>query len=352
MTATGPTRPSPNPLPLGEGKGEGDSESHIRRSLPPVILIEHLSYAYPDGTKALDDVSLVVERGECVGIVGPNGAGKSTLLLHLNGTLRGSGRVVIDGLEVTKANLPEVRRAVGLIFQDSNDQLFMPTVFDDVAFGPLNLGLSAKEVRERVAEALAIVGKEGFEERAPYHLSDGEKRAVAIATVLAMKPQVLAMDEPTSSLDHRSRRALIELLRTLPGRPPAGRAGERRTVEGSEDPSPPASGWRAPAGRDGPSGPSEPPAVSSPLAHVCPPAHGRREGEAEPITKLLVTHDLELVLELSTRSVLMDAGRVVADRPSRDLLGDAQLLARFGMEVPHSLIPHPHGRVGPEGGGV
>ena len=247
----------------------------------PVIVVEHLSYNYPDGTKALDDVSLVVERGECLGIIGPNGAGKSTLLLHLNGTLRGSGRVLIDGLEVTKANLPEVRRSIGLIFQNSDDQLFMPTVFDDVAFGPLNLGLSAEEVRLRVAEALAIVGKEGFEERAPYHLSDGEKRAVAVATVLAMKPQVLAMDEPTSSLDHRSRRALIQLLGGL------------------------------------------------------------------LITKLLVTHDLELVLELSTRSVLMDAGRIVADRPSRDLLGDAQLLARFGMEVPHSLIPHPHGRVGP-----
>jgi cobalt/nickel transport system ATP-binding protein len=274
----------------------------------PVIVVEHLSYAYPDGTKALDDVSLVVERGECLGIIGPNGAGKSTLLLHLNGTLRGSGRVLIDGLEVTKANLPEVRRSIGLIFQNSDDQLFMPTVFDDVAFGPLNLGLSAEEVRLRVAEALAIVGKEGFEERAPYHLSDGEKRAVAIATVLAMKPQVLAMDEPTSSLDHRSRRALIELLRTLPH--PTLSQQERDEVPPN-------------------------------------PAPGQGEGEAELITKLLVTHDLELVLELSTRSVLMDAGRIVADRPSRDLLGDAELLARFGMEVPHSLIPHPHGRVGP-----
>jgi cobalt/nickel transport system ATP-binding protein len=305
--------PSPNPLPLGEGTGEGGSEGHVRRSLPPIILIEHLSYTYPDGTKALDDVSLVVERGECLGIIGPNGAGKSTLLLHLNGTLRGSGRVLIDGLEVTKANLPEVRRSIGLIFQDSNDQLFMPTVFDDVAFGPLNLGLSAEEVRQRVAEALAIVGKEGFEERAPYHLSDGEKRAIAIATVLAMKPQVLAMDEPTSSLDHRSRRALIELLRSL-------------SAEG--------------VGAQGSHG----------LEPTGGPSNGARAGQEErssPITKLLVTHDLELVLELSTRSVLMDAGRIVADRPSRDLLGDAGLLARFGMEVPHSLIPHPHGRVGP-----
>jgi cobalt/nickel transport system ATP-binding protein len=277
----------------------------------PIIVIEHLSYTYPDGTRALDDVSLVVERGECLGLVGPNGAGKSTLLLHLNGTLRGSGRVLIDGLEVAKANLPEIRRRIGLIFQNSDDQLFMPTVFDDVAFGPLNLGLAAEEVRERVAEALAIVGKQGFEERAPYHLSDGEKRAVAIATVLAMKPQVLAMDEPTNSLDHRSRRSLIELLRSLPGEGAgAGNSESRGPTRGR--------GSGAPAGQ---------------------------EKRSFPITKLLVTHDLELVLELTSRSVLMDAGRIVADRPSRDLLGDRELLARFGMEVPHSLIPHLHGRL-------
>ena len=310
-----------------------------------LLEFKDVRFRYPDGTEALKGVSFLITHGESVGIVGANGAGKSTLLLHMNGhLLPTSGGVTIGEVPLRKETRPEIRRKVGVVFQNPDDQLFMPTVFDDVAFGPLNLGLTQEEVRERVAEALAIVGKEGFEERAPYHLSDGEKRAIAIATVLAMKPQVLAMDEPTSSLDHRSRRALIELLRSLPGQPPAGRRGERRTAGGSKDPS-------LQAGRDGPSGPSEPPAVSSPLSGLCPPAQGRREAEAEPITKLLVTHDLELVLELSTRSVLMDAGRIVADRPSRDLLGDAQLLARFGMEVPHSLIPHPHGRVGPASAG-
>ncbi len=175
----------------------------------PIIDVEDLPYRYPDGTAALRGVSLAVTPGQCVGVIGPNGAGKSTLLLHLNGILRGGGSVRIGGLEVTKKNLPEVRRRVGLIFQNSDDQLFMPTVFDDVAFGPLNMGLDEVEVRRRVAQALEAVGKAGFEERAPYHLSGGEKRAGAIATVLAMEPQVLVMDEPASSLDHRRRRSLI-----------------------------------------------------------------------------------------------------------------------------------------------
>ena len=177
--------------------------------------IEGLVYAYEDGTRALDGVSLRVERGESVGIVGPNGAGKSTLILHLNGFLRGEGKVLVFGMEASKATLREIRRRVGIVFQDPEDQLFMPTVFDDVAFGPINLGLSPDEVMERVGNALAKVGMTGFEERAPHHLSAGEKHSVAIATVLSMSPDILVMDEPTASLDPRSRRQLIELLRGL-----------------------------------------------------------------------------------------------------------------------------------------
>ena len=172
-----------------------------------------LSFAYPDGTKALDGVSFRIEHGEAVAIVGANGAGKSTLLQHLNGCLApGAGRVRIGDAPITKGNLAAVRRSVGMVFQDPDDQLFMPTVFDDVAFGPLNLGVPPEEVAARVADALATVGAAHLADRPPYRLSGGEKRAVAIATVLSMAPDVLVLDEPTASLDPRARRQLIALL--------------------------------------------------------------------------------------------------------------------------------------------
>ena len=181
----------------------------------PIIHIHDLRYTYEDGTEALKGVDLHVEQGETVGIVGPNGAGKSTLLLHLNGFLRGTCSVKICGDDVTKANLPRIRSRVGMVFQESDNQLFMLTVFDDVAFGPLNMGRPEAEVRDRVAQALESVNLRGYERRAPHHLSGGEKRAAAIATVLSMDPQILVMDEPSSNLDPRTRRRLIHLLNDL-----------------------------------------------------------------------------------------------------------------------------------------
>ncbi|MCF8167308.1 MAG: energy-coupling factor ABC transporter ATP-binding protein [Rhodoferax sp.] len=182
----------------------------------PAVALQSLHYAYPDGQPALSDVNLQLAHGEAVAIVGGNGAGKSTLLLHLNGVLRpGSGTVLIDGQPITKDTLAQVRRTVGLVFQDSNDQLFMPTVAEDVAFGPLNLGLPRDQVDARVSAALQRVGALHLALRPPYRLSGGEKRAVAIAGVLAMEPSVLVMDEPSEGLDPAARRTLIDLLAGL-----------------------------------------------------------------------------------------------------------------------------------------
>ncbi len=181
------------------------------------IHVENLSFAYPDGHAALENVSLHIEPCEKVALVGPNGAGKSTLLLHLNGILSGSsGSVRVCSLAVNKANLGRVRAMVGLVFQSPDDQLFSPTVFDDVAFGPLYQGLPAEQVRQRVAEALEAVGMGEYAGRVSHHLSVGEKKRIAIATVLSMQPEVLVLDEPTAGLDPRARRSLIGLLDELP----------------------------------------------------------------------------------------------------------------------------------------
>ncbi len=182
----------------------------------PAIEMKDVRFAYPDGTLALDGIDLAVEEGESVGVVGPNGAGKSTLLLHLNGILQGRGEVNIFGLPVKKDNLKEIRRRVGLVFQDPDDQLFSPTVFDDVAFGPINMGLPADEVKREVKRALAAVGMEGTEKRSAHHLSFGQQKRVSIATVLSMRPDLLVLDEPSSNLDPRARRELSELLQGLP----------------------------------------------------------------------------------------------------------------------------------------
>ncbi|REF37662.1 energy-coupling factor ABC transporter ATP-binding protein [Thermasporomyces composti] len=182
----------------------------------PVVQVTGLAYAYPDGHQALYGVDLTVGRGERVALLGPNGAGKTTLVLHLNGILTpGRGSVRIDGLEVRDENLREVRRRVGVVFQDPDDQLFMPTVWDDVAFGPANLGLRGAELDVRVREALRLVGMEEHAERPPHHLSFGQRRRVAVATVLAMEPSILVLDEPSSNLDPASRRELAEILRRL-----------------------------------------------------------------------------------------------------------------------------------------
>ncbi len=182
----------------------------------PVLDVRGLAYAYPDGHQALYGVNLHVHRGERVALLGPNGAGKTTLVLHLNGILEaGAGAVAVSGLPVTKANLKEVRRRVGVVFQDPDDQLFMPTVRDDVAFGPANLGLRGAELDAAVLDALEQVGMAAFADRPPHHLSFGQRRRVAVATVLAMQPEVLVLDEPSSNLDPASRRELADILRGL-----------------------------------------------------------------------------------------------------------------------------------------
>ena len=243
-------------------------------SVHPALEILDLSHAYHDGTPSLRGVSLRVEAGESVGLIGPNGAGKSTLLLHLNGSLDNplAERVRVLGLSVARKNLREIRRRVGIVFQDPEDQLFSPTVFEDVAFGPLNQGSQGEELRARVRRALAAVDIPAeLEHRLAHHLSFGEKRRIAIATVLAMDVEVLALDEPTSNLDPAARRSLIALLQGL------------------------------------------------------------------PLTKLVATHDLEMALEVCRRTVLLDGGRVVADGPTADILGNADLMAAHRLEVPLSL---------------
>jgi cobalt/nickel transport system ATP-binding protein len=180
------------------------------------IHVRELSFAYPDGHVALRDINLCVGPAERVALVGPNGAGKSTLMLHLNGILKGQhGTVHVGDLEVTEANLRKVRAAAGIIFQNPDDQLFSPTVFDDVAYGPIYMGLPEEQVRQRVALALQQMNMEAYAGRTSHHLSLGEKKRIAIATVLAMEPNILVLDEPSAGLDPRARRTLIQLLGKL-----------------------------------------------------------------------------------------------------------------------------------------
>lgn len=182
----------------------------------PTLVVKNLHFSYPDGRPALHGVSLQINYGEKVALVGPNGAGKSTLMLHLNGILAGEGEIEVADLPVEKPNLPMIRAKVGLVFQNPDDQLFSPTVFEDVAFGPLHMGLPEAQVRARVNEALKQVGMQDYADRLSHHLSVGEKKRVAIATVLSMRPEILVLDEPSAGLDPRARRGLITLLRELP----------------------------------------------------------------------------------------------------------------------------------------
>lgn len=182
----------------------------------PALEVRSLAFAYPDGHQALFGVDFTIQPGERVALLGPNGAGKTTLVLHLNGIhLPAHGRVRVSGLPVDKQHLKEIRRRVGIVFQDPDDQLFMPRVRDDVAFGPANLGLRGAELDQRVAEALAEVGMEDFADRPPHHLSFGQRRRVAAATVLAMRPDILVLDEPSSNLDPAARREFADILRSL-----------------------------------------------------------------------------------------------------------------------------------------
>jgi cobalt/nickel transport system ATP-binding protein len=180
------------------------------------VEVKDLSFKYPDGHAALFGVTLHIAPGERVALVGPNGAGKSTLMLHLNGILQGQGEVRVGGHAVGNGSLGQVRAAVGLVFQDPDDQLFSPTVYEDVAFGPLHMGLPIDEVRRRVEAALGAVGMAAYGPRVSHHLSVGEKKRIAIATVLSMDAKILVLDEPTAGLDPRARRSIINLLRGLP----------------------------------------------------------------------------------------------------------------------------------------
>jgi cobalt/nickel transport system ATP-binding protein len=246
-----------------------------------LIAVRGLSYRYPDGHDALLDVSFTLAPGERVALIGPNGAGKSTLLLHLNGLLPdrppSPPAVTVDGLPVTEANLREIRRRIGLLFQDPDDQLFCPTVWEDVAFGPRQLGVREPALSRLVAESLAQVGLAGFEERLPHHLSRGEKRRACLAGLLACDARALVLDEPTSDLDPRGRRELMALLARL------------------------------------------------------------------PVAQLIATHDLEFVVEICPRTIVLDGGRIVADGPTRRLLDDEPLMLAHGLERPHILRHnHPH----------
>ena len=181
-----------------------------------IVRVRDLQFSYPDGHVALGGVSFHLGEGDKVGLVGPNGAGKSTLMLQLNGILQGEGEIEIGGMRLTRDNLPQIRAMVGLVFQNPDDQLFSPTVFEDVAFGPLHMGLPESEVLVRVDDALEAVRMTSYRDRLSHHLSVGEKKRIAIATVLSMEPKILILDEPSAGLDPRARRTLINLLRELP----------------------------------------------------------------------------------------------------------------------------------------
>jgi cobalt/nickel transport system ATP-binding protein len=237
-----------------------------------IIEVKGLKHTYPDGTTALRDISFRITHGESVGIIGANGAGKSTLLLHLNGYLSSTaGEIRIGDFPLTKTTLAEIRRTVGMVFQDPDDQLFMPTVFDDVAFGPFNLGLPGDEVRRRVREALEQVGAFHLVDKPPYHLSGGEKKRVAIATVLSMSPDILVMDEPTSGLDPFARRQLMALLKDF---------------------------------------------------------HH---------TKIFTSHDLDMVMDLCERTIVLHEGEIRADGSTREIFRNEDLLAECRLEKPLSM---------------
>lgn len=228
--------------------------------------INGLSYVYPDGQCGLTGISLTVLCGESVALIGPNGAGKSTLLLHLNGILRGNDSAVkVLGVPVGDKHIREIRRKVGMVFQDPEDQLFSLNVFEDVAFGPVNMGYTEEEVGRRVRQALQKVGMHGYENRSSHHLSIGEKKRVAIAAVLSLDPEILALDEPTSSLDPRGKWLLMDFLKGM------------------------------------------------------------------NITKIIASHDLDLVKFLCQRTIILDGGKVVADGATEEVLADNKLLCDHGL---------------------
>src|SRR6266567_1772988 len=237
-----------------------------------IVEVKNLRHVYPDGKVALRDVSFRITHGESVAIIGANGAGKSTLLLHLNGYLAPTaGEIRVGDFPLNKATLPDIRRTVGMVFQNPDDQLFMSTVFEDVAFGPLNLGLSGSDIDQRVTEVRERVGAGHLRAKPPYHLSGGEKKRVAIATVLAMSPDILVMDEPTSGLDPFARRQLMSLLREF--------------------------------------------------------QH----------TKIFTSHDLDMVLDLCPRTIILHEGAIMADGPTGEIFQNEALLAACRLEKPLAM---------------
>lgn len=237
----------------------------------PVLEVSQLRYRYPDGTEALGGIDLRLFPGEHVALLGPNGAGKSTLIQHLNGILLGEGEVRVDGIRVERKSLQEIRRRVGVVFQDPDDQLFCTTVEEDVAFGPRNFGLTGVALQQRVEQALTAMDLLHRRSRPPFQLSVGEKRRAALASVLSCQPELIVMDEPSANLDPRHRRQLIAWIQAWGG------------------------------------------------------------------CLLVATHDLDLALEATSRAILIEAGRVVADAPSEQLLRDKALLEAHGLELPLRL---------------
>lgn len=236
------------------------------------IEVKELYFTYPDGNRAINGISFLAGHGEAIGIIGANGAGKSTLLMLLMGVLsHAKGEIIIGDVHLTKKTLPLIRQRLGMVFQNPDDQLFMTTVYDDVAFGPRNYRLDEKEVEGRVLEALERVGILHLKGRAPYKLSGGEKRAAAIASVLSLQPDVLIMDEPTAALDPKSRRKIIELLKSF--------------------------------------------------------NH----------TKIITSHDLDMIRETCKRILVIKEGKIEADGETTEILSNAELLDRCGLEVPLSL---------------
>lgn len=237
-----------------------------------IVKFENVIFEYPDGTKALNGINILITHGESVGIVGANGSGKTTFLMHLNGyLLPTSGTINIGDVILNKKTRLEIRKKVGVVFQNPDDQLFMPTVYEDVAFGPINLGLDENVVEIKVKNALETVGCYELKNKPPHHLSGGQKRAVAIASVIAMEPDILAMDEPSSNLDPKSRRSLINLLKSF--------------------------------------------------------TH----------TKIIASHDLDMILDICERCVVIKDGVIVADGPSKIILSDEKLLEENNLELPLSL---------------
>ena len=231
-----------------------------------------LHFTYPDGRKAVNGLSFLVHHGDSVGIIGANGAGKSTLLMLLTGLLQAdSGEVIVGDARLTKKTLHMIRERIGMVMQDPEDQLFMPTIYEDVAFGPRNFGLEENEVNERVKNALDTVGIAHLRDRAPFRLSGGEKRAAAIASALSMLPDILIMDEPSAGLDPKARSRLISLLKSF--------------------------------------------------------EH----------TKIVTSHDLDMILELCSRVIVLKDGAIAADGPAKELLSDAALMDNCGLELPLSL---------------